>query len=55
MDLKEPIAVHVSTKSYKTAYSNYRGLSHLKSTYKMLSNILLSSLSPYAEEIIGDQ
>ena len=29
VDLKESIAVHVSKKSYKTAYSNYKGLSLL--------------------------
>jgi hypothetical protein len=34
--------------------SNYRGISLLPTTYKILSNILLSRLTPYAEEIIGD-
>jgi hypothetical protein len=33
---------------------NYRGISLLSTMYKILSNILLSSLIPYAEEIIGD-
>jgi len=41
-------------KSDKTNCSNYRGISLLPNTYKILSNILLSRLTPYAEEIIGD-
>jgi hypothetical protein len=32
--------------------SNYRGISLLPTTYKILSNILPSRLIPYAEEII---
>ena len=31
-----------------------RGISLLPTTYKILSDILLSRLTPYAEEIIGD-
>jgi len=31
-----------------------RGITLLSTTYKILSNILLSKLTPYAEEIIGD-
>ena len=34
--------------------SNYRCNTVLLSTYKILSNMLLSRLIPYAEEIIGD-
>jgi len=34
--------------------SNYTGISLLPTTYKTLSNILLSRLTPYAEEIIGN-
>ena len=41
-------------KGDKTDCSNYRGISRLPTTYKILSNILLSRLIPYAEEIIGD-
>ena len=33
---------------------NYRGITLFQTTYKILSNILLSRLIPYAEEIIGD-
>ena len=38
----------------KTDFSNYRGISLLSATHKILSNILLSRLTAYAEEIIGD-
>jgi len=39
-------------KGVKADSSNYRGMSLLSTTYKILSNILLSMLAPYAEEII---
>ena len=51
---KESIMVPIHKKGDKTEYSNYRGISLLPTTYKMLSNILLSRLIPYAKEIIGD-
>jgi hypothetical protein len=41
-------------KDAKTDCSNYRGISLLSTSYKILSNILLSRLTPYADEIIGD-
>ena len=37
-----------------TDCNNYRGISLLPTTHKILSNILLSRLIPYAEEVIGD-
>jgi hypothetical protein len=37
----------------KTDCSNYRGISLLSTSYKILSNILLSRLIPYGDEIIG--
>ena len=46
--------VPIYKKDDKTDCSNYWGISLLSTTYKILSNILLSSLTPYAEEIIGD-
>jgi hypothetical protein len=46
--------VPISKKGDKTNCSNYRGISLLATTYKSLSNILLSRLTPYTEEIIGD-
>jgi hypothetical protein len=41
-------------KGDKADCANYRGISLLPTTYKILSNILLSRLIPYAEEIIWD-
>ena len=38
----------------KTDCSSYRDISLSSTTYIILSNILLSRLTPYAEEIIGD-
>jgi sorting nexin-29 len=43
-----------SKKGDKADYSNYTGLSPLSPTYTILSNILLSRLTPYAEEITED-
>jgi hypothetical protein len=53
---KESVIVPIYKKGDKTDCSNYRGIrvSLLSTTYKILSNILLSKLTPYAEEIIGD-
>ena len=51
---KESIFVPINKKGDKTDCNNYRGISRLPATYKILSNILLSRLIPYAEEIIGD-
>jgi hypothetical protein len=51
---KESIIVPVYKKGDKTDCSNYRGISLLSTTYRILSNILLSRLTRYAEEIIGD-
>ena len=49
---REAIIVHIYNN--KTNCSNYKGTSLLPTTYKILSNILLSRLTPYTEEIIGD-
>jgi hypothetical protein len=51
---KESIIAPIHKKGDKTDCNNYRGISLLPTTYKMLSNILLSRLIPYAKEIIGD-
>jgi hypothetical protein len=51
---KESIIVPIHKKGAKTACNNYRGISLLSTSYKILSNILLSRLSPYMDEIIGD-
>jgi hypothetical protein len=46
---KESVIVPIQKKGDKTDYNNYRGISLLPTTYKLLSNILLSRLIPYAE------
>jgi hypothetical protein len=51
---KESTVVPIHKKGDKTMYSNYRGISLLPTSYKTLSNILLSRLIHYADEIIGD-
>jgi sorting nexin-29 len=51
---KESVTVCVYKKHDKMNCSNYQGISLLSTTYKCPSNILLSRLAPYAEEIIGD-
>jgi hypothetical protein len=39
---------------YMANCSNHHGISLLSTSYKILSNILLSRLSPYIDEITGD-
>jgi len=53
-DWKESIVVTVYKKGDNTDCNNYRGISLLRTTYRILSNNLLSRFPPYAEEIIGD-
>jgi histone-lysine N-methyltransferase SETMAR len=53
-DWNKSITVLIYKKADKTDCSNYNGISLLPTTYKILSNILLLRLTPYAEEIIGD-
>jgi hypothetical protein len=50
---KESVIVPIYNKGDKTDCSNYRGIPHLSTTYKILPSILSSRLTPYAEEIIG--
>ena len=50
---KESSFVPVYKKGDKTDCSNYGGISVLSTTYKILSNILRSRLTPYAEENTG--
>ena len=51
---KESIIVPIHKKGDKIDCNNYRGISLLPTTYKILSNILLSRLIPYTKEIVGD-
>jgi hypothetical protein len=50
----ESIIISIHRKSDKTDCNNYRGISLLSTSYKILSNILLSKLSMYVDEIIGE-
>ena len=52
---KESIIVPIYKKGDKSDCSNYIGISLSPTTCKILSNILLSRLTPYAEKIIGDR
>jgi hypothetical protein len=52
--VEESIVIPIYRKGDKTECSNYGGISLLHTTYTILSNILLSRLTAYAEEIIGD-
>jgi hypothetical protein len=52
---KELMIVPTNNKGDKTDCSNYRGISLLSTTYKILSNILPSRLAPCAKEVIGDR
>jgi hypothetical protein len=51
---KESIIVSIYKKGDKADCTNYQGLSLLPTSYKILYNILLSRLTPYVDEIIGD-
>jgi hypothetical protein len=51
---KELIILPVYKKGDKTDCNNYRGISFLSSTCKILANILLTGLTLYAEETVTD-
>jgi len=51
---KESIIEPIYKKEDKIDCNNYGGITLLPTTYKMLSNILLLRLIPYAEEVIRD-
>jgi hypothetical protein len=46
--------VLIHKKGKKTNCCNYGGVSLLPTSYKILKNFLLSRLTPYGDEIIGD-
>jgi hypothetical protein len=54
VEWKKSVIVPIFRKGDKTYCNSYRGISLLPTTYKILSNILLSRLTPHAEEIIRD-
>jgi len=47
------VIVPVYKKGDKTYFSNYRGISLLSSTYKILSNLLLSRLLHMQRKLLG--
>jgi hypothetical protein len=51
---KDSIIVPINKKAHKADCNNYRGISLLSTSYKTVSNILLSRLNLYIDEIIGD-
>jgi len=51
---KELIIVPIYKKGDKKNHSNYTGISLMPTRYKNVSTMLLSSLTPYAVESIGD-
>jgi hypothetical protein len=51
---KGAVVVPIHKKGDKTECSDYTGISLLSTSYKILSNILLTRLTPYADEITGD-
>jgi hypothetical protein len=50
---KEYVIIPIYKKGDKTYHSNYKGISLLLTTYKILSNILLSRLTSYTDKITG--
>jgi hypothetical protein len=50
----ESVVVPIHKKGDETDCSNYRGISLLSTSYKILSNTLLGRLTQYADEIIGE-
>jgi hypothetical protein len=53
--LKESVITPVYTKGDKPEVSSHRDISHLSTTYTILSNILLPRLTPYATTIRDHQ
>jgi hypothetical protein len=52
-ECEESINVPLSKKGDKTDCNNYRGISLLSTTYKIVFNILLSRLTPYRRKLLG--
>lgn len=50
---KEAIIIPLHKKGEKTDCANYRGISLLNTAYKVFSKVLLSRLTPYVEECLG--
>jgi hypothetical protein len=52
--LKDSVIVPIHKKVDKTDCNNYWGISLLSTAYNILSNILLTSLTPYVNEVTVD-
>jgi hypothetical protein len=52
--IRVPISKEDDTTDCNNSNNNNRDITILPTTYKILSNILLSRLSPYAEKLLGD-
>jgi hypothetical protein len=44
----------IHKKNYKTNCSNYRGISLLNVTYKVMAKIIAMRFTSYTEELLGD-
>lgn len=53
-DWKEAVVIPLHKKGDKMECKNYRGISLLETSYKVLSKILLNRLKVFVEEIVGD-
>jgi hypothetical protein len=51
---QEAVIVPLHKKGDKLECTNYRGISLLNCTYKILSKIILNKLKIYGEEVIGE-
>jgi sorting nexin-29 len=51
---KESITIPIHKTGDKTDCNNYRGILLLSTSYKILSNMLLSRLIPHMDEIVGE-
>jgi hypothetical protein len=52
---KESTVVPIQKKVAETECSNYQGILLMSTSCKILSNILIHRLIPYADEIIGNR
>ena len=51
---KNPLVFQFIRKAIEWTGNNYNGISLLSTSYKILSNILLLRMTPYANAIIGE-
>lgn len=51
---KEGVIIPIHKKGNRLACNNYRGITLLNTSYKVLSNIIKKRITPYSEEIVGE-